>query len=109
MHKVIQELIREKWRIFGRFGAILAVSIHFVYVSIWIWLAIFLPTEGKYYETGIEWRLFLEIAGVLLTFYFIVKVSLVQRYRRGNQHTGCIFLPDCLVSRSYFLDFNQLF
>ena len=76
MHKVIQELLKEKWRIFGRFGAILAVSIHFFYVSIWIWLAIFLPPGGKYYESGIVWRLCLEILGVMLTFYFIVKVNM---------------------------------
>ena len=57
-----------------RFGAIFAASIHLFYIMLWTWLAIFLPKDGKYYEQGIEWKVFLEVIGVILTFYFLIKI-----------------------------------
>jgi len=77
MHPVMQRLIKEKWNQFGRFGAIIAAGIHFVYIMIWTFLAIFIARDGKHYEgTDIYWRMPLELIGVLLTLYFILMVSL---------------------------------
>lgn len=76
MHPVMQNLIKEKWNTFGRLGAIISASIHFIYIMIWTMLAIFIPRDKKYYGgTGKYWRIPLELLGVLLTLYFIFLVS----------------------------------
>ena len=55
-------------------GAVIAASIHFFYIMVWTLLAVFLPRNGKYYDDGIWWKIPLELLGVVLTLYFILKV-----------------------------------
>lgn len=74
MHPAMQQLIRTKWKLYGKWGSIIAASIHFTYIMIWTWLAIFLPRDGQYYRSGAWWRIPLELLGCLMTLYFIAKV-----------------------------------
>ena len=78
MHPVMQQLISTKWDLFGKWASIFAAGFHFVYIMIWTWLAIFLPSDGKTFYKPISkywWRLCLELLGCLMTLYFIAKVS----------------------------------
>ena len=74
MHPAMQMLIKQKWLQFGRFGAIFSASVHLLFIMIWTWLAVFLPRDGEYYTKGEVWRICMEIVGLALTFYFIVKL-----------------------------------
>lgn len=79
MHPVMQQLIKEKWNKFGKWGAVIDASIHFFYILIWTFLGIFLPKDGKYYsKPRIYWSLPLELLGVLLTLYFLLHVSKIN-------------------------------
>ena len=81
MHPVMQHLIKEKWNQFGKFGAIIAAGIHFTYIMIWTFLAIFIARDGNYYDgTDAYWRIPLELLGVLMTMYFILMVSQVNSF-----------------------------
>ena len=48
-HPAMQELIKTKWRLFGRLGASGAFTFHFAYVCLWTVLAVTLPRDGAYY------------------------------------------------------------
>ncbi|XP_065664110.1 transient receptor potential cation channel subfamily A member 1 [Hydra vulgaris] len=74
MHPVMQEMIKQKWNQFGKFGALLTAFIHITYIMIWTWLGIFLP-RGKegYYKNGVYWKIPIELIAVLMTFFFIIK------------------------------------
>ena len=76
MHPAMQQLIKAKWHLFGKYGASAQFIFHLAYVVIWTLLAVFLPRDGNFYENGgVYWRLPLEILSVVLTFYFIISVS----------------------------------
>jgi len=87
MHPVMQQLIKQKWNLFGKWGAVIGASIHLSYILIWTFLAIFLPRNGVYYGEGTEWKIFLEILGVLLTLYFILKQIWESKITLREQRT----------------------
>ena len=73
----MQHLIQQKWNQFGRLGAIIAASIHFLYIMIWTMLAIFIPRDKNYYGGADKyWRIPVEILGVVMTLYFILTVNI---------------------------------
>ena len=76
MHPVIQRLISVKWNQFGKWASVFGASFHLVYIMIWTWLAIFLPSDGNFYNPPSKfwWRIILEFLGCLMTLYFILKV-----------------------------------
>ena len=76
----MQQLIRVKWSLFGRLGACIEFTIHFIFCIVWSVLGILLPRDGKYYKSGIYWRVPTEIFGVFLTLFFIVKVCIVLSF-----------------------------
>lgn len=101
MHPVMQNLIKEKWNTFGRLGAIIAASIHFVYIMIWTMLAIFIPRDGTYYDgTEAYWRIPVELMGVLLTLYFILTVSI---YSLNHKFLYIILFILCIYIYLYLL------
>eukprot|EP00111_Clytia_hemisphaerica_P011884 TCONS_00034914-protein len=88
MHPVMQRLIKEKWNKFGRFGAIIAASIHLIYIMIWTMLAIFIPRDGNYYGGSEKyWRIPLELMGVLMTLYFILTQIWDRKIKFKDQKT----------------------
>ena len=75
MHPVMQQLIKTKWLLFGRLGASVEFIIHLIFCIVWSVLGILLPRDGLYYgKDGINWRVPVEIFGVFLTLFFILKV-----------------------------------
>lgn len=81
MHPVMQQLIKQKWNKFGKWGAVIDAGIHFLYILIWTILGIQLPkadgdTVPEYYSAPrLYWSIPLEVFGVLLTLYFLLHVS----------------------------------
>lgn len=73
----MQQLIKTKWNLFGKLGAIIEFSIHLVFCVVWTVLGVFDPRDGDYYEEneGKYWRIPTEALGVFIAFIFILKVS----------------------------------
>ena len=70
----MQQLIRTKWKLFGKSAACAEFTIHLIFCIVWTTLGVFLPSHGGYYDYGLYWRVPGEIFGVLLTSLFILKV-----------------------------------
>ena len=74
MHPVMQRLISVKWKMYGKWGAILDLVINLVYTILWTVLAVTLPKHGRdlYLPVGEKsWRL---VIGILLMFLTILEI-----------------------------------
>ncbi|XP_065055117.1 uncharacterized protein LOC135683708 [Rhopilema esculentum] len=89
MHPVIQRLISVKWNQFGKWASVFGASFHLVYIMIWTWLAIFLPSDGNFYNPPSKfwWRIILEFLGCMMTLYFILKQIWEVKTQRKDQRT----------------------
>ena len=70
MHPVMQRLIAVKWRMYGKWGAILDLVINLIYTILWTVLGVTLPKEGQHLYTPLKdnvWRLILVAIIILLT------------------------------------------
>lgn len=86
MHPVIQRLLAKKSELYGRRFFLSNVLVNFIFTLIWTALIIGLPgpvevenntKKVSFYRPASEhmWRILLEIIGLLMVIYFVVKVS----------------------------------
>ena len=75
-HPVIQKLIEVKWRKFGRLTATLDIILNITYACVFTSMAIFQPYKGFYKPLKKwGWKIGLDALFLLMTLYFIYKVS----------------------------------
>ena len=76
MHPVMQRLIAVKWKMYGKWGAVMDLVLNLVYTILWTVLAVTLPMYGRDLYLPIEkksWRLVIGILLVVFTVWEIRK------------------------------------
>nr|AOR07029.1 transient receptor potential channel-like protein [Saccoglossus kowalevskii] len=74
IHPVIQQLIKTKWKRFGRRGAWKQTILNFIFIMLWTVIGVTLPKDSDQYNFPLAiWRVILEALALAFTLFQIIQ------------------------------------